>query len=308
MPSFRESLRRKLQRKQFVITVELDPPKGADAAAVVAAAKALRGMADAVNIADSPMANLRMSPIALAHIVQRHVRMETIFHLTCRDRNVTGLQAELLGAAALGVRSILALTGDKPERGDHPWATGVFDVDSVGLVRLARSLNRGFDLAGKTLNRGTDFLIGVAANPAAADLAAEAERLAAKAAAGADFVQTQPIYELARLEAFLAAIRPVNIPVLAGVLPLKSLKNAQYLHDHVPGINIPAPVMARMRQGGRTAGIAVAREFIAAARGLVSGIHLMPVNNDLALAAAVLAGLRSSPAVAAAPAVSVSSR
>lgn len=288
----RESLRRKLQKKQFVVTVELDPPKGADADAVVTAARLLKGTADAVNIADSPMANMRMSPIALAHIVQRHVRMEAIFHLTCRDRNVTGLQAELLGAAALGVRNILAITGDTPDKGDHPWATGVFDVDSIGLVRLAGTLNRGFDLAGKPLNRRTDFCIGVAANPAAADLAAEVDRLATKAAAGADFIQTQPVYDVKILEAFLNATRHLDLPVLAGVLPLKSWKSAQYLRANVPGISIPEPVMARMQEGGKSAGIAIAREFIGAARDLAGGVHIMPVNNNLEVVNTVLTAPR----------------
>ncbi len=284
----RNNLRAKLRKKQFVVTVEINPPKGTDTAAMLAAVEPLKGLADAVNITDNPMANLRMNPITLAYILQKELRLEAIFHLTCRDRNLLGLQSELLGAAALGVNNFLALTGDTPERGDHPQATGIFDVDSVGLVRIAKTLNSGVDLAGNALSGSTDFLVGAAVNPAAPDLAAEVAKLEAKVAAGAGFAQTQPIYDLGLLERFQAAVSHLSLPILVGVLPLKSLKNALFLQNHVPGIIIPETVLERLQRGGKTEGLNIAREFVSAARSLVSGVHIMPMHNHAAAVEAIL--------------------
>ena len=209
-----------IDKGRFVKTVEIDPPKGADLKQVLEGAQMLKqGGIDAINIADSPMARVRMSPVAIAHLVKEKVGIDSILHFTCRDRNLLGLQSELLGAAALGISNVLALTGDPPSIGDHPQATAVFDVNSEGLVRIISGLNRGQDMMGNQLATATNFAIGVAVNPAAEDLPKEIERLKNKIQAGAHFAQTQPIYDLELLERFLAAIDGIEIPILVGVFP-----------------------------------------------------------------------------------------
>ena len=273
------TLREKLQHGKFTITVELDPPKSSEASKTINEAHRLLGNVDAVNIADSPMANMRMSPIALSHIIQTEVGLETIFHLTCRDRNLIGLQSELLGAAALGVTNILTLTGDTPERGDHPQATGVFETDSTGLIALAQNLNNGFDSTRHPLDSPTKFFIGSAVNPDADNQELELKKLTAKIAAGANFIQTQPIYDLAIAERFMKSISHLPIYVLMGILPLKSYKMAQYLHEKVPGINIPQTILEEMKQGGKAAGIAIARRLIKGLEQTAQGIHIMPLND-----------------------------
>ncbi len=285
------SLRHKLERGEFVVTVELEPPRGADPRPMLAKAAELRPVVDAVNVADSPMANLRMSPIACAHLLQKDLGVEAVFHLTCRDRNLLGLQAELLGAAALGVKNILALTGDKPERGDHPQAAGVYDVDALGLVRLARSLNQGLDANGKPLDAPADFLIGGTISPNAPDLEVEAERLSAKAEAGVVFAQTQPVFDLERAAEFRRRTANLGVRVLYGVLPLKSFRSAVYLNAHVPGIRIPPGILARMERGAPDEGLRIAREILAAVWGKVPGVHLFPMG-DPALALRLLEGFR----------------
>lgn len=273
------TLKEKLQHGQFTITVELDPPKSSEASKTINEAHRLLNSVDAINIADSPMATMRMSPIALAHIIQTEVGLETIFHLTCRDRNVIGLQSELLGAAALGVTNILTLTGDSPERGDHPNAAGVFETNSTGLITLAQNLNNGFDSTKHALDSPTNFFIGSAINPGADNLELELQKLTAKIAAGAKFVQTQPIYDLAIAERFMKETSQMPIYVLMGILPLKSYKMAQYLHEKVPGINIPPAILEEMKQGGKAAGIAIARRLIKQLQQTAHGIHIMPLND-----------------------------
>ncbi len=273
------TLKEKLQSGKFTVTVELDPPKSSEASKTINEATRLIGSVDAINIADSPMANMRMSPIALSHIIQTEVGIETIFHLTCRDRNIIGLQSELLGAAALGVTNILTLTGDQPERGDHPQATGIFETDSTGLITLAQNLNRGLDSTGHRLDSPAHFFIGTAANPAADNRELELKKLSAKIKAGASFIQTQPIYDLEIAERFMNEIRHLPIYVLMGILPLKSYKMAQYLHEKVPGITIPQPIMAEMEHGGKAAGIAIARRIIQNLKQTAHGIHIMPLND-----------------------------
>lgn len=271
------TLKEKLARGQFVVTVELDPPRGADLAPILAQARELAGRVDAVNIADCPMARLKMSPIAVAALVQRELGLETIFHLTCRDRNLLGLQAELLGAWGLGVRNILALTGDEPARGDHPQATGVYDVDSAGLVRIAAGLNAGRSLAGRELP-GTGFLIGVVANPSAPDAAAELRRLEAKITAGAHFIQTQPIFDLQVAETFARAVAGWGVPVLFGLLPLTGLTMARNLAARVPGIVIPPGVFTRLAEDA-AAGPAIARRLFTELGALGAGVHFFPMGH-----------------------------
>ena len=272
----------------FSITLELDPPRGPSADKIINQAKELEDLIHGVNVADCPMAKLRMSPIAVARLLQEKTTLQAIFHLTCRDRNLLGLQAELLGAAGLGVRHLLALTGDTPDMGDHPDATGVFDVDGIGLIKLAHQLNQGFALDGNPLNEPTHFSIGTTANPASPDLPAEIEKLEKKVAAGATFVQTQPIFESKLAYDFLQQTKGLNVPILFGILPLKSATMADYLHEKVPGIEVPEAIRKRMHQEGSEAGVAIARELCSDLREFARGAHLMPLNH-LATVKAILA-------------------
>jgi 5,10-methylenetetrahydrofolate reductase len=270
----------RLKQGHFTVTVEIDPPKGSDVRKTLEKVRMFSDRVDAVNVADCPMANVRMSPITLAHLIQRDVGVEAVFHLTCRDRNVIGLQAELLGAAGLGVRNILALHGDDPVRGDHPSARGVFEVDSAGLIRLASTLNRGETISGSSLDQGTDFAIGCVANPTAPDLGAEVARLEQKVAAGAHFVQTQPIYDPRSLERWLSRTNGrIDVPILYGMLPLKDYEFACRLRQTVPGIEVPDWVLDRMRQGGQGEGIALVGEFVRDVHSMIDGLHIFPMNS-----------------------------
>lgn len=275
------SLKEKHRNHEFTITVELDPPKSASSAKTQEEASRLEGWIDAVNIADCPMAKLRMSPIALSHIIQeKYHTLETIFHLTCRDRNLLGLQAELLGAAALGVNNILTLTGDDPSIGDHPQAHPVYELDSTGLIEAAKTLNSGYDCAGNALDTPSHFYIGTTANPNAEDLDSEILRLKKKKEAGAEFIQTQPIFDISAARRFLEAAEELDMPVLFGVLPLKSEKMARYLHEKVPGIVIPADMIRRMAEGGKKAGTEIAAHTSEEIRSLgAAGVHIMPLND-----------------------------
>lgn len=283
-------LRERLRQRQFSLTVEVDPPRGADPGPVLRQVEWLAGRVDAVNVADSPMARLRMAPIAAAYLVQRELKVETVFHLTCRDRNLLGLQAELLGASAMGVRNILCLTGDPPSRGNHPMARAVFDLDVLGLVRLAAGLNRGLDYTGAGLEGPTDLAIGVAANPCATDLEVEFSKLRAKVEAGAQFVQTQPVFSLERLHRFHEEAARFGLPILYGVMPLKGFKSALYMRDKV-GLAIPDRVMEALEQGGREAAVEEAVTTSLAIRQMgAAGVHLFPLGG-LELLAPVLSAL-----------------
>ncbi|MGC8778361.1 MAG: bifunctional homocysteine S-methyltransferase/methylenetetrahydrofolate reductase [Candidatus Caldatribacteriaceae bacterium] len=281
--------------KQFVVTVEINPPKGVDLTRVREGVRALQeARVDAVNISDSPMARVRISPIALAHILKEELGVESIVHFTCRDRNFISLQSELLGAAALGVQNILALTGDPPSVGDHPFARPVFDVNSEGLVQILARLNQGTDFAGNPLGQATRFTIGVALNPGAIDLQAEMERLKKKIDYGAHFILTQPIYDPEALERFLTRF-PGNLPpVLGGILPLRSARHAEFLHHEVPGIAIPEHFRRRMAQAKdpKAEGITIACEIVAQIKNLVSGIYLMPPFEKYDMAIAIIKSFR----------------
>ena len=273
------TLRQKHQAGQFTITVELDPPKSSSAQKTFDEAARLYGKVDAINIADCPMSRMRMSPIALSHLLMHHEHIETIFHLTCRDRNIIGLQSELLGAAALGVNNILTLTGDQPGRGDHPQAKPVFEINSMGLAKVATQLNNGYDFMGNELDECTHFYIGTSANPGAANIENEITRLRAKKEAGAQFVQTQPIYDLDKAEYFTEQVADLNMPILLGLIPLKSFKMAMYLHDKVPGISLTQDILDRMEQGGKQAGLEIALETLKKIQKIASGVHIMPLND-----------------------------
>lgn len=261
--------------KAFVVTAELDPPRGPNAREILEQALAVRGFVDAVNISDSPQANLRMAPIAAATIVQQQAGLEVIVHLTCRDRNVLGLQAELLGAAALGVRNVLALRGDPPERGDHPTAHGVFELTPVQLAAVVKGLNAGRSASGRELEGATDFSVAVAANPGASDLDREVEGFLAKVEAGADFAQTQPVFDPRTVERFLNALGSPPIPVLFGVLPVRSVKMAERVGAWT---KVPDALLDDLRASGRAAGLAWASRVVSELRVLgVHGVHLYPL-------------------------------
>lgn len=266
--------------KKFVVSVEIDPPRGANAEKVLkAAAKLQESGVDAVNVADSPMARTRMSCLAVSGLICSQTQIEVILHFTCRDRNLMGLQSDLIGAHALGVRNVLALTGDPPALGDYPNATAVYDVDAIGLVEIISRLNNGTDLAGNPIGSNTEFSIGVAINPTIGGLSREIDRLEKKVIAGAQFAMTQPLYDLAVLEEFLERTRHIKIPILLGLLPLQSYRHAEFLHNEVPGIEIPADLRQAMSDAGKDGaqiGIESCRQLLAEARGLVHGAYLMP--------------------------------
>lgn len=277
------NLREKLVAHKFVITVELDPPKTLNLEKILREVNStnFRKVVDAINVTDCPMAKLRMSPIALSHIIQEKIGLEAIFHITCRDRNLLGLQAELLGASVLGVKNILALTGDPPEMGDYIRATGVYDVDSIGLVKMVNKLNSGYEYKGEELKDKTDFFVGVAVNPTASDLKEEIRRFEEKVSAGANFVQTQPIYDIGLLEKFLKLTTHINIPKIIGIMPLKSYKMVEYLDNNLPGIFIPSRIKERMKGKDVEEGMKISRELVTQIRKFkeVAGIHIFPLRD-----------------------------
>ncbi len=272
-----------LLREKFVVSVELDPPRGIHTQKILDGARRIREAGvDAVNIADSPMARVRMGAQALAWIVKSRYDLEVILHFTTRDRNLMGIQADLLGAHAAGVTNILCLTGDPPSGGDYPNVTAVYDVDSIGLIHVVHRLNDGSDLSGNPIGGHTQFAIGCAVNPTAEDLELEAHRFRRKLEGGASFAMTQPFYEWEAWDRFTALFGPIPIPVLMGILPLQSLKHAEFLHNEVPGITVPARFRERLQQAGAGAqaeGVGQARELLQEARrraGTFAGVYLMP--------------------------------
>lgn len=265
--------------KKFVVTVEIDPPKGVDASKALEAATLFKKYGvDAVNISDNPLARTRMGPVALAHLIKKRVGLEPILHFTCRDRNVLGIQSELLGAYALNIENVLALTGDPPAVGDYPYLTTVFEVTSKGLIHIIKTLNQGYDFAGNPIRPHTNFCIGAAVNPNASNLDREIKRFKEKVEAGAIFAQTQPVYDINIFKKFLDKTSHLKIPILAGVLPLQSYRHAEFLHNEVSGIIIPEEVRERMRNVDKPEkeGVLIAQEFLADAKKLVSGVCLMP--------------------------------
>ena len=280
--------------KTFLRCVEIDPPKGLNPQKAIEGARMLKEAGvDAINVADSPMARVRMSAMTLCYLIQQEVGVETILHYTTRDRSLMGLQSELLGAHAAGVRNILALTGDPPSLGEYPNSSAVYDVDSIGLIRIIDQMKKGADSAGASIGREASFTIACAVDPTKPDLADEARRLKAKIAAGADFVMTQPIFDkqvwLDFLEVYGAEELP--IPVMIGILPLQSTKHAEFLHNEVPGITLTDAARERMRKAGsdgRREGILMAQELLAALRPLAQGVYLMPSFGRYEVAAEVI--------------------
>jgi methionine synthase / methylenetetrahydrofolate reductase (NADH) len=286
-------LARKLGKK-FVVSVELDPPKGVEFGGMIDRAQHCReSEVDVVNVADGPRASARMSAQSLCVLMQTQVGMDTILHYTCRDRNLLGIQSDLLGAYALGLRNILAITGDPPKLGDYPDATAVYDVDSIGLIRIMSQLNHGCDLAGNPIGAPLGIHIGCGADPSKPDMDKEIRRLELKVEAGAEYVMTQPVYDPGTVEGFLDRIRHIRVPVLIGILPLYSHRNAEFLHNEVPGMSIPDDIRERMRRAGsgeaaQAEGVRIAQEALLAARDRVQGVYIMPPFNKVDLALRVI--------------------
>lgn len=292
----KSQLAKKLSEKRFVVSVEVNPPVGLDPTKAIVAAKMLKaGGIDVVNIADGARAQARMVNLAMAVRVQREAGMETILHVCGRDRNLLGTLAHLLGAHDLDVKNLVIITGDPPKMGDFPDASAVYDLDSIGILKLAQKLNHGVDPGGKPLGGVTRFLLATGAEPAALNYERELRRLAEKKGAGAELVMTQPVYDPAVLEKFLDDIAPLGLPVLVGLLPLASYRNAEFLHNEVPGMSVPDAVRERMRKAGsgpqaRAEGVAIAREMLAAVRGRVAGAYIMPPLERYELALEVVDG------------------
>jgi methionine synthase / methylenetetrahydrofolate reductase(NADPH) len=269
-----------LVRRSFIVSVELMPPRGHHAESLVEQARQLRihGV-DFVNIPDGPRATARMSALAAALVVQQQAGLETILHYACRDRNLLGMQSDLLGAHSMGVRNVLIVTGDPPRVGDYPDATAVFDVDSIGLTNVVARLNRGQDIGEQSIGQPTAFHIGVALNPGATDIEDELRRFDYKVKAGAEFAITQPVFSAEEFTAFLKRIDGQDVPILAGIMPLESLRHAEFMANEVPGVRVPEAVVDRMRraeEAGRAAaeGLAIAREIAAEIRPLVQGLQI----------------------------------
>ena len=292
----RSPLGRKLAAGEFVVSVEVDPPKGLDLTKTVKGGRLLKEAGvDVANIADGPRATARISAQAMGLILEREVGLETILHTSCRDRNLLGLQSDMLGAHTSGFRNILAVTGDPPLMGDYPSATGVFDVDAIGLVTLLKQLNRGLDMGGRGMQGQTTFTIGVGANPAAQNPLREMERLERKAEAGAEFIMTQPIYDIALLDKYLLVVAPLQLPVLVGILPLASYRNAEFLHNEVPGMTVPDHIRQRMSDAGddgAAEGIVIAQEMLKAVMDSAAGVYIMPPFNRFGTAIKVLEPLQ----------------
>lgn len=275
----RTNLGRKLAAGEFVISVEVDPPRGTNPA------KALKGVAtlkeagvDLINIGDSPMAKVRMSALGLALLIQNGLGIETLVHFTSRDRNLMALQSDLLGMHALGIRHVIALTGDQLRASVNPPVTAVWDVDSVGLIGILKRLNQGFDYSGTSIGRPTNFLIACAVSPNEDNLQYHIERFKQKVDAGADFAMSQPLFSMEQLDRFHERFGPLPIPHVLGVVPLESYRQAEFLHHEVPGFSIPEDIRERMRRAGDHAaaeGLQIAEEFIAEARPHVSGVYIV---------------------------------
>lgn len=272
-----------LLAQQFVLSVELDPPRGPNLTRLVDAARQLEEeQVDVINVADSPMARVRLGALATARLIQERTRLATILHFTTRDRNLMGLQSDLLGAFALGLTNILCLTGDPPGLGDYAHATAVYDLDSIGLTKVLAGFNQGLDALGQPLGSPTVFSIGVGVNPTADPLEKEIERFRQKVAAGAHYAMSQPIYAPEQFYRFLDALGgPLPIPLILGIMPLVSYRQALYLHNEVPGITIPPEVLSRFEsvQDGVHVGIELALELIQALRAGIHGIYLVPSFN-----------------------------
>lgn len=285
---------KQLLGKKFLKCVEIDPPRGLNPQKAIDGARMLKEVGvDAINVADSPMARVRMSAMMLCYLIQHQVDIETIIHFTTRDRSLMGLQSELLGAHAAGIRNILALTGDPPSLGDYPDSTAVYDVDSVGLIRVINKMKEGEDSSGSSIGRSANFTIACAIDPTKPDLEDEVRRLREKIQSGADFVMTQPIFDVNVWTNFLKlyGVDRLPIPVMIGILPLQSSRHAEFLHNEVPGITLTDDARERMRKAGndgRKEGIRMGQELLQELRPHAEGVYLMPSFGRYEVAAEVI--------------------
>ncbi len=292
----RSAFGKKIAEGKFVVSVEVSPPAGLDPARALERIKLLEdGGVDVVNIPDGPRATVRMSNQAMARCVRdRFSKIEPLLHVCGRDRNLLGLQADLIGAHVHGIKNLVVITGNPPKVGDYPDATAVFDLDSIGILGLANGLNRGLDPAGKPMGERTRFVLATGAEPAALDFDREIKRLHEKRDAGAELVLTQPVFDPSTLERFLDATRDLGLPIVLGVLPLASSRNAEFLHENVPGMRIPDEVRARMKSAGEgkaaaQEGVKIAAEALGAFKKRVQGAYFMPPFGRVELALEVLA-------------------
>jgi len=289
----------KLAAGEFFSMVEIVPPKGTDIRKELEGAKFLKSVGvDAINIPDSPRASARMSNQALSLLIQQQVGIEAILHYTCRDRNVLCIQSDLLGAAATGIRNLICITGDPPKMGNYPDATAVFDVDAIGLVNIVHNLNRGVDIGSNPLGQGTSFVIGVGANPGISNLDEEIRRFEFKVEAGAEYAVTQPVFDLKLLETFLRRIEHCRIPVVAGIWPLVSVRNAEFMKNELR-VSVPDSILERMAkattpEAAREEGIAIAREMLASVRDMTQGAQISAPQGRYSSAVDVLEALGTS--------------
>jgi homocysteine S-methyltransferase len=285
-----------LAEGSFVTMVEIVPPRGIDCAKEIEGSRLLASLGvHAINVPDSPRATARMSAESLCIQIQQHTTMETVLHYTCRDRNLLRIQSDLLGASSIGLRNILCMTGDPTKLGNYPDATAVFDVDSIGLVNIVRRLNHGLDIGANAIGASTNFTIGVAANPGVPDIEQELRRFAYKVEAGAEYAITQPVFDLRLLESFLKRIEEHRIPVIAGIWPLVSLRNAEYLKNDLR-ISMPEEIMLRMAQAetpeaAQHEGILIAQEMLEAVRPFVQGVQVSAPFGRYTAAAEVIASV-----------------
>jgi 5,10-methylenetetrahydrofolate reductase len=295
----RSRLGQKLASGDWISTIELSPPKGWNPSEMIEQCRALQESGvDAVNVLDSARAQSRMGVVPAAFIIQREVGIEAVFHYTCRDRNMLGMLSDLLGAAAGGLRNVLIVTGDPPTMGPYPDSTAVFDIDSIGLTNVLHRLNQGLDPGGNSIGEPTRFVVGVALNQGA-EPERELERFAWKVEAGADFAVTQPVFDPEQLERFLSRARS-PVPIIAGVWPLTSLRNAEFLANEVPGVEVPHPIIERMRKAqeqgsgaARREGVAIASDMVEAIKDLVQGVQVSAAGGRVGAALEVLSTVRS---------------
>jgi len=295
----RSQLGRRIADGEFVVMVEIVPPKGTDGTKEIDGSRYLKSVGvDAVNIPDSPRASARLSNQALCLMVAQQVGIEPVLHYTCRDRNVLGIQSDLLGASALGIRNLICITGDPPKMGNYPDATAVFDVDAIGLVNIVHNLNHGLDIGSNPIGNGTKFVIGVGANPGVPNIDEEIRRFEYKVQAGAEYAVTQPVFDLRLLEDFLRRIEHCRIPVIAGIWPLVSARNAEFMKNELR-VSVPDEVISRMNraataEAARAEGVAIARDMLAAVRDMVQGAQISAPQGRYSSAVDVLEALGSS--------------
>ena len=282
--------------KQFVTLVEIVPPRGIDCHREIEGARLLASLGvHGINVPDSPRASARMSGQSLCIQIQQHTSIDTVLHYTCRDRNILSIQSDLLGASSIGLRNILCLTGDPPKLGNYPDATAVFDVDSIGLVNMVRRLNHGLDIGSNSIGSSTNFTIGIAANPGVPDIEHELRRFKYKVEAGAEYAITQPVFDLRLLENFLERIAEYRIPIIAGIWPLTSLRNAEFMKNDLR-VSMPEEIMLRMAQAetpeaASREGIAIAQEMLEAVRPYVQGVQVSAPFGRYNAAAEVIASV-----------------